>query len=93
MSTPINSISVAARLTLEGINDTPFTTSLITHSCIEHSPRNNSYIVLSKLFLSTPNPLVVFPWGSVSITNIFLFLAANAADKLIEVVVFPTPPF
>ena len=50
-------------------------------------------IVFSKLFLSTPNPLVVFPCGSVSITSTFLFFAAKAADKLIEVVVFPTPPY
>ena len=44
-------------------------------------------------FLSTPNPLVVFPCGSISTTNTFLPFAAIHEDKLIDVVVLPTPPF
>ena len=43
--------------------------------------------------LECPNPVVAFPWGSRSITSIFLSRFANPAAKLITVVVFPTPPF
>ena len=40
-----------------------------------------------------PIPLVAFPCGSASARSVFFFLYANAADRLTEVVVFPTPPF
>ena len=52
-----------------------------------------SYIENCRFFLSNPNPLVVFPWGSISIVNTLYPSIAKHAHKLIFVVVFPTPPF
>ena len=43
--------------------------------------------------LSIPNPLVVFPCGSISIKSTFWPASAKHADKFIAVVVLPTPPF
>ena len=43
--------------------------------------------------LLIPNPVDVLPCGSKSINNVFLPNFPKAADKLIEVVVLPTPPF
>ena len=40
-----------------------------------------------------PSPVVAFPCGSKSITNISLSFSARPAARLIAVVVFPTPPF
>ena len=42
LSIPINSISAAAKLTFEGIIDTPGIISFKIHSSIEHSLRINS---------------------------------------------------
>ena len=42
LSTPINSISAAAKFTFDGIIDTPGITSLRIHSFIEHSLSINS---------------------------------------------------
>ena len=50
-------------------------------------------MVFSISFFSNPKPLVVFPCWSASITSTFFPFFANHADKLIAVVVFPTPPF
>ena len=52
-----------------------------------------SYIETSKFLLSKPNPLVVFPCGSISIVNTLYPSIARKAHKFILVVVFPTPPF
>ena len=38
-------------------------------------------------------PDEAFPCGSASINNVFFSNIPNAADKLTDVVVFPTPPF
>jgi hypothetical protein len=43
--------------------------------------------------LGTPSPLVAFPWGSMSMSNVLCSATANEADRFTEVVVFPTPPF
>ena len=40
-----------------------------------------------------PNPDVALACGSASISSTFLPLVASDAAKLIDVVVFPTPPF
>ena len=52
-----------------------------------------SYIVPSTDCLSIPYPLVVFPCGSKSNTNIFFPIAPKLAVRFTFVVVFPTPPF
>ena len=54
---------------------------------------NKSYILLFLLPLSTPTPVVLLPCGSKSTNKTFLPYTPNDADKLILVVVFPTPPF
>ena len=40
-----------------------------------------------------PYPLVVFPWGSKSLTRTLLLAYPSAAERFIAVVDFPTPPF
>ncbi len=40
-----------------------------------------------------PIPDDELPCGSISTSNVLYSAAAMEADKLIEVVVFPTPPF
>ena len=40
-----------------------------------------------------PAAVLALPWGSKSINRTFFFVAANAAERLTAVVVFPTPPF
>ena len=42
---------------------------------------------------STPSPLVVLAWGSQSMSSVFFSITASAAERLMDVVVFPTPPF
>ena len=50
--------------------------------------------MLFLIFLgSSPNPEVELACGSASIINVLNSKAAKLADKLIAVVVFPTPPF
>ena len=44
-------------------------------------------------FLLTPRPLVVFPWGSMSMSSTRLPSWATQADRFTAVVVLPTPPF
>src|SRR5262249_32969449 len=43
--------------------------------------------------LLTPRPVVALPWGSESMRRTLKSFAASEADKLIAVVVLPTPPF
>ena len=43
--------------------------------------------------LSIPRPLVALPWGSRSTKSTFFPISPNAAERLIAVVDFPTPPF
>src|SRR4029077_4920850 len=43
--------------------------------------------------LGKPIPAVVFPWGSQSIRRVRCSDRAKEADKLMAVVVLPTPPF
>ena len=61
------------------------------------APILSSYENVTKLHISdrftSPNPLVVFPWGSMSTSNTRFPLRARQAPRLIFVVVFPTPPF
>jgi hypothetical protein len=38
-------------------------------------------------------PLVAFPWESQSIKRVRFSAAASEAERLMAVVVFPTPPF
>ena len=40
-----------------------------------------------------PIPVLALPWGSESISNVFLLIADKEVAKLIEVVVYPTPHF
>ena len=47
----------------------------------------------SSTSLSIPTPLEAFPCGSASIINTLFPFFASIVLKLIEVVVFPTPPF
>ena len=65
----------------------------LTVSSILALPFNTSYIVLLSSLLDKPKPVVAFPWGSKSITRIFLPWNESAVARLITVVVFPTPPF
>ena len=90
---PSNSISAPARFTFDAIILRLSTTVLFILSLIVHSSNISSYTVFSTSFLSTPNPLVIFPCGSKSIANTFFLLSAKQAARLIAVVVFPTPPF
>ena len=62
-------------------------------SLMLHSSNINSYTVFSNSSLSIPSPLVVFPCGSKSIVSTFFPASARQADRLIAVVVLPTPPF
>ena len=93
LSTPINSISAAERSIFDGRTSRFSITSSYIHSSIPIFPIIRSYTVFSTSFLSTPRPLDIFPCGSISIANTFFPRLANDADKLIAVVVFPTPPF
>ena len=43
--------------------------------------------------LSTPLPIVAFPWGSASTSSTRWPAAARDAARFTLVVVFPTPPF
>src|SRR5579884_3645296 len=43
--------------------------------------------------LFTPRPVVELPWGSESISSTRKSFAASDAERLIAVVVLPTPPF
>ena len=54
---------------------------------------NTSKIVLSSNAISIPNPRELFPCGSISIRSTLRLKCAKEADKLIAVVVLPTPPF
>ena len=92
-STPISSISAPDRFMLEAMRSTFSITSFMIVSFTSDSPRRSSYNVFSTAFLSTPNPLVVFPCGSISMVNTFCPFSARQADKLIAVVDLPTPPF
>ena len=65
----------------------------LMHSSTVHSPIRSSYTVLSIFPFSNPSPLVVFPCGSKSTVSTLCPASARQADKLIAVVVFPTPPF
>src|SRR5713226_3948620 len=42
---------------------------------------------------SMPTPLVVFAWGSASMSSVFRSAAASEAARFTAVVVLPTPPF
>ena len=92
-STPISSISAPDKFTFDGIRSTFSTTSFTIVFFVYASPKSNSYNVFSTLFLSTPNPLVVFPCGSMSIVSTFFSFSARHAERLIAVVDLPTPPF
>ena len=63
---------------------------------IQATKVENLNLITSNVDLSefdNPSPVVAFPCGSKSITNIFLSFIARPAARLIAVVVFPTPPF
>ena len=51
------------------------------------------YMLCAIFSFSVPMPLVAFAWGSISITRTRLPASARHADRLIDVVVLPTPPF
>ena len=88
-----NLISAADKSIFVGKTSRFSSTFLQITSSISASPIKRSYTVFSTSSLSTPNPLVIFPCGSVSIARTFFPFSARHADKLIDVVVFPTPPF
>ena len=62
------------------------------HSEIEHWFNESSYSVFDS-FVFIPVAVVAFAWGSRSKSKTFLFVAARLAERLIAVVVLPTPPF
>ena len=59
----------------------------------EVSPVKTSYVLYSTVLLSTSTPDVELPWGSISISSVFLPFQPRAAAILTQVVVLPTPPF
>ena len=44
-------------------------------------------------FFLSPDAVVAFPWGSMSINSVLRLVFARAAERLTAVVVLPTPPF
>src|SRR5215468_8727414 len=62
-------------------------------SASRHSPSSTSQVLRSSCDLSTPLPMVVLPWGSMSISSTRRLVAARDAARLTAVVVLPTPPF
>ena len=56
------------------------------------SPSNAGNTLAPKPF-SSPSPLVALACGSRSIRRIFFRFSAKQAEKLMAVVVLPTPPF
>ena len=92
-SIPISSISAPARFTSDEIKDWFSISVSIIHSSMVFSPNRRAYTLFSTACLSTPNPLVVFPWGSMSMVSTFCPISDKQAERLIAVVVFPTPPF
>ena len=60
---------------------------------IGSEPLSISYNPLWLLLNSNPKAEEAFPWGSASINRTFFSKTPRAADRLTDVVVFPTPPF
>ena len=57
------------------------------------SPSSTSVIDAPSVRLSTPQPIVALPCGSLSISSTRRWVAASEAARFTAVVVLPTPPF
>ena len=82
-----------------GMMSLPYTIENQTYTWEHSLPEKEFYAMMrngslpTTSFLSIPRPLVIFPCGSISIANTFFPNDAKHEDKLIAVVVLPTPPF
>src|SRR5512137_1307562 len=90
---PINCTSAATRSWLPGSSVKLPGLTATSAAFNSQSPSSTSVIECSRLFLSTPQPIVVLPCGSQSMSSTFRCVAASDAARLTAVVVLPTPPF
>ena len=85
--------AVNPELELEGISLNGAYSRSSSASAAVQSPSRTSTVERSTVRLSTPQPIVALPCGSMSMSSTRRFVAASDAARLTLVVVFPTPPF
>ena len=85
--------SAAIKSVFEPKTSMPDSSTCTMALLISHSSRSSSHIEFSSVCLSTPQPIVALPCGSISISKTRFLIARKAALKLTAVVVLPTPPF
>lgn len=88
-----DSVSTPREFVFSNVESALSAAFFVVMSLISTSPDDDSWEIFSATFLSTPDPLIMFPYKSVSVTEAFFPFSTERTSELVTIISFPAPPF